>query len=99
MVSETFVMLTKMALEIQPPFTYVFICPWSCILELKQNKQNTNKIQTNKAFSELHTMSFTQFVRRIPLGSASPHLFQVECRIPSMTVDTTFGRLYVLITQ
>lgn len=32
MVSETFVMLTKMALEIQPQFTYGFIRPWSCIL-------------------------------------------------------------------
>lgn len=33
MVFETFVMLTKMALEIQPQFTYGFIHSWSHTVE------------------------------------------------------------------
>lgn len=33
MVIETFVMLTKMALEIQPPFTSGFVHSWSCSVE------------------------------------------------------------------
>lgn len=50
MVSETFVVLTKMALEIQPQFTYGFIGLRSCILGLKKKKFHLYKIKNLLSF-------------------------------------------------
>lgn len=98
MVSETFVVLTKMALEIQPQFTYGFIGLRSCILGLKKKKKIVCiklKICSPSSPRAPHYVFYTICAKNFS-RSASSCLWQVKCRIPSMTADTLLLEGFVL---